>query len=141
MRQLKATILLLLFVATFGRCFAEQYGAIGGSELACCVEHTECCADEEPDHDEEERTPDCPVCLIIDHSGFVTTGQADLAPPVFTEISALFNVDDWTISPARLLGGLSDPEEPDIPDPPDRQSLSLTELVLYSAPIRGPAKG
>ena len=79
MRQLKATILLLLFVATFGRCFAEQYGAMGESEFACCVEHTECCADEEPQHDEEERTPECPICLIIDHSGFLTAGQADLA--------------------------------------------------------------
>ncbi len=31
-------------------------------------------------------------------------------------------------------------EDPDIPDPPERQSLSLTKLVLCSAPVRGPAK-
>jgi hypothetical protein len=140
MRQLQATILLLLFVATFGRCFAEQYGAISGSDLACCVVHTECCPDEDPEHDDEERTPDCPICLIIDHSGFVTAGQTDLAPPVFTEISSLFAIEAWNFYPLNLLSGLSEPEEPDIPDPPERQSLSLTELVLLSAPVRGPAK-
>ena len=141
MRQVKASILLLLFVATFGRCFAEQYGAIGDSGLACCVEHTECCADEEPEHDNDERTPECPICLIIDSSGFLTADPVDLDPPVFTATSSLFAISDWTFSPASLLTGLSEPVDQDIPDPPRRQSLSLTELVLYSAPVRGPAKG
>lgn len=140
MRQLKAAILLLLFVATFGRCFAEQYGAIGGSDFACCVKHTECCDNEEPEHNDEERTPDCPICLIIDHSGFLTAGQADLAAPVFTAASSLFTINEWPCCPTTLPGGLPESGDPDIPDPPERQSLSLTELVLLSAPVRGPAK-
>lgn len=141
MRQVKASILLLLFVATFGRCFAEQYGAISGSELACCVEHTECCADEEPAHDDEERTPECPICLIIDHSGFVTSGQTDLAPPVFTAMASHCFVGAWSTSLTSLLGDCSEPDVPDIPDPPERQSLSLTDVVLCSAPVRGPTRG
>ena len=36
--------------------------------------------------------------------------------------------------------GDDSPSGPDIPDPPEQQSLSLTELVLLSAPVRGPAK-
>ncbi len=138
---MKATILLLLFVATFGRCFAEQYGAIGGSDLACCVEHTECCAEEEPEHDDEERAPECPICQIIDHSGFVSAStQADLAPPNFTVTTSLFTIDEWPFYPTTLWTGLSESVPPDIPDPPERPSLTLTKLVLCSAPVRGPAK-
>lgn len=140
MRHLKASILLLLFVATFGRCFAEQYGAIGGSDLACCVEHTECCADEEPEHQEEERAPECPICLIIGHSGFIVSAPADLAPPTFSAASSLIAIEEWPFHPTTLFAGLSDSEAPELPDPPERQSLSLTELVLCSAPVRGPAK-
>lgn len=141
MRRLKASILLLLFVATFGRCFAEQYGAIGGSELACCVAHSECCADEDPEHEDEERVPECPICLIIDHGGFLGAGQTDLAPPVFSAASPHFVLAPWQLCPPGLLRGIPESEDLEIPDPPERQSLSLTELVLCSAPVRGPAQG
>lgn len=147
MRQVRATILLLLFIATFGRCFAEQYGLIANSALACCVEVVACCEaehpahhdEDDPAHHEDEETPDCPVCVLIDNNALVTAAAADLPAPSYALASSFFVLDEWN---ANLLDPILDHPDPgsgNTPSPPPRLSLSLTELVLFSAPVRGPS--
>jgi hypothetical protein len=141
MRQVKATILLILFIATFGRCFAEQYGVLGDTDLACCVEHNECCEGEESADHEDEETPECPVCVLIDSSALVGNSPGELAPPVYSLASTFFAVDAWSPGIPDLLLERCDSGEERIPSPPPRLSVSLRELVLYSAPVRGPTRG
>ena len=139
MRQLKATILLLLFIATFGRCFAEQYGVLGDNGLACCVEQAACCDDEEPAHHDEGTPPDCPICVIIDNNALLATLSLELPPPAFSSASSFFAIDAWSAEFLVLFRNHCDSGDDHIPPSPERLSLSLTELVLCSAPVRGPS--
>lgn len=66
---------MLLLITAYGRCLADQMGALQNSGAACCqTTQPSCCDthdsettshDDESNHEENDEGTPCPLCLIL----------------------------------------------------------------------------
>lgn len=102
MKAVRATFLLLLFLTSFGRCWAESYGLLDSTRWACCETRISTsakfdCHDQDSErHIEHDQEPEpipssnCSVCNIVD-TGFTSSAvHLDFTAPVFFAI-----IPDW----------------------------------------------
>lgn len=140
-RQFRAIFLLLLFITSFTRCWADSSGFLEGTIFACCepAEHVHDDHEHESsdkDHDEGSETPepDCSNCDLV-KSGF-TQSSLDLTIPFPLFVDLDKNWNDLLLRIERL----SYLEEYRGADPPERVDvLVMSRIVTTSAvSVRGP---
>ena len=143
MRQLRAIFLLLLFITSFTRCWADSSGFLEDSIFACCEPAGHLHDDHEPvnnetdmDHSEgnEAPEPDCSNCDLV-KSGFISNSlDLDIPSPFFVDLD-----QDWIDLLVRVEF-LSCLEECQGVVPPDRGDiLVMSRIVTTSAVfVRGP---
>ncbi|YCM44646.1 hypothetical protein V2O64_01245 [Verrucomicrobiaceae bacterium 227] len=147
MRQLRATFLLLLFITSFARCWADSSGLLTGSPLACCESLEE--QHQDPDgktrhekhdqEDDENEVPlnDCPTCVMV-KAGF-TAGlpTLDLPTPYFVDLN-----QEWHEMLTRIEDIFSTEEclHLEAPVTPERGSVLVTSRIVTTSAIsvRGP---
>lgn len=149
MRSVRATFLLLLFIVSFGRCWADTYGLLGSSSWACCepvIEKVHDCHGEDHDHDHEREhdhepepfpSSDCSGCSLV-KAGFTSVGtDLDFTAPVFTAF-----VPEWDDLVLRVQRILSRAEDAQVPPPPwsvGQVIMTMSDIVTTSAvSVRGP---
>ena len=127
MRTLSA-IVLLLWAVCYGRCLAEQCGALSSHQVRCCSE------DCGQSHDKTPALP-CGVCAFVQHGGALPSDPLVLDVPVL--FSLLTPQIYGLVLELRLLeihesGQVAENTEP----PPLRR---LCEWMASTAmPVRGP---
>lgn len=152
MRAARATFLLLLFLTSFGRCWADTYGLLSNSSWACCapvdaashdhdheVDHTHASMQNNDGSTAPEPYPasDCSGCSLI-RSGYTSTVIGfDLNAPISLDF-----VPEWDDLHLRIQRMLSWAEEAQESPPAwsmDRVVLTISEIVTTSAiSVRGP---
>lgn len=149
MRSVRATFLLLLFIVSFGRCWADTYGLLGSSSWACCepvIEKDHDCHGEDHDNDHEREhdhepepfpSSDCSGCSLV-KAGFTSVGaDLDFTAPVFTAF-----VPEWDDLFLRVQRILSRAEDALVPPPPwsiGQVIMTMSDIVTTSAvSVRGP---
>ena len=141
MRQFRAIFLLLLFITSFTRCWADSSGFLEGTIFACCepAEHAHDDHEHEnsdKDHDEgsENPEPDCSNCDLV-KSGFISNSlDVSIPAPFFVDLDQ--NWSDLLLRIERL----SYLEECRVVEPPERvYVLVMSRIVTTSAvSVRGP---
>ena len=143
MRQLRAIFLLLLFITSFTRCWADSSGFLDGSIFACCEpvehlhdDHEQVSSEIDTDHNEgsEAPEPDCSNCDLV-KSGF-TQNSLDLTIP----FPLFVDLDQNWIDLLFRIERLSYLEECRGEEPPERADiLVMSRIVTTSAVfVRGP---
>lgn len=158
MRAVRATFLLLLFVTSFARCWADTHGLLAASALACCEpvelahfcdhdDHSKHESHNEHDQDghEHEEIPvpepfppsDCSGCVLV-KSGFVSSViTVDSPNPVFVNF-----IPEWNDLDVRIQRILSRAEKAQESPPPwsiDHVAKTTSEIVMTSTvSVRGP---
>jgi len=156
------------FLTSFGRCWAEQYGLLDGSELACCpaevhassLQNQESSAEQHHHEHEHDGSHDCPSqdssqepqnlpspsptenapCEVCDliQTGFAGSSVSVETP---TPISSLADVPTFSVWDNFLLISFTRPvDEPSASSPPDQYyPLHTSELVTSTTvSVRGP---
>lgn len=155
--------MLIVFLTSFGRCWAEQYGLLVDPELACCpaevhassmensVEHHQhehdgshdCPSQDSPPEPQNPPSPSptenvpCEVCDLI-QTGFAGSSVSVKTP---TQIFSLADVPMFSESGNFLLNSLTRPvDELSASSPPDQYyPLHTSELVTSTTvSVRGP---
>ncbi|MGJ8677060.1 MAG: hypothetical protein ACSHX0_06060 [Akkermansiaceae bacterium] len=142
MRAFRATFLLLLFITSFARCWADVSGLLDQSSLACCapVEHLDHDHESEDSHDENSEDPvrNCATCDLV-KSGF-TVSSLDLEVP--TSFFVIYLNQIWSNIFLHTNCLLSAKESLVLlpPVPPEMgTNLSSSRIVTTSAiSVRGP---
>jgi len=147
--------MLLVFITSFGRCWADTYGLLGDSDLACCdpiVVQDDCHHEGDGDHHHEQheheedkqpplpdpfQTSDCSGCSLV-KAGFIFSAvDLDFQAPLFVAI-----VPEWDDLHLRVLRILSldlDAQESPPACSQDQAILTTCEIVTTTAiSVRGP---
>lgn len=143
MRHFRAIFLLLLFITSFTRCWADSSGFLEGTILACCEpsehlhdDHVQVNSEIDTDHNEgsEAPEPDCSNCDLV-KSGFISNFlDLNIQPPIFVDLDQ--NWIDILFRIERLLFL----EECRGKEPPERgYVLVISRIVTTSTvSVRGP---
>jgi len=150
---IRATFLILLFVTSFGQCWADTLGLFASSEWVCCEPapkehhcdgHENEGRDEHDHHEEEKDSSQSPFppsnCLGCDlvKSGFISsTVDVDTPAPIFTVcILEWYNLE---VCIRHVLSCADDAQEPPPPWSLDRDIMTISDIVMTSAvSVRGP---
>lgn len=149
MRAVRATFLLLLFVTSFARCWADTYGVLAHSSWACCKpvsQENHDCHGDDSDHDHEKEhdhepepfpSSDCSGCSLV-KAGFTSTGvDLNFNAPAF--IAFVPEWDDLHLRVQRILIRAEDAQEPPPPWSIGQVIMTMTDIVTTSAvSVRGP---
>ena len=142
MRVCRATFLILLFITSFARCWADVSGLLDQSSLACCasVEHLNHDHEGENSHDNDSEDPirNCGTCNLVE-SGF-TVSSFDIEVP--TSFFVIYLDQIWSDIFLHTNSLLSAKESLVLlpPVPPEMgTNLSSSRIVTTSAiSVRGP---
>lgn len=156
-QQLRASFMLLVFLTSFGRCWAEQCGLLAGSNWACCPIEASAhgshghlapdgCDHDSPEHPHEDENiplrspgegPPCEVCELI-QSGFIgLSSSLEIPAPIFSLVEIPW-FSQWSVFNLSLRNNCLD--EPLVYGPPDDlSSISTSRLVTSTTvSVRGP---
>jgi hypothetical protein len=148
-RSVRASFLLLLFVTSFARCWADTHGLLESSSWDCCepVNH-ECHDHHEDDFDNDQReehdhepqpfpSSDCSGCSMV-KAGFTSvTADLGFTAPVFTSIVPEW--DDLDVRIRRILSRAQNAQEPPPPWSVGQVIMTMSDIVTTSAvSVRGP---
>ena len=152
MKAVRATFLLLLFLTSFGRCWAESYGLLASSSWACCesVNHDnfvfDCRGDDSNSESEHNRQPDpipasdCSSCDLVE-SGFTSTGaHLDFTAPIFFAIVP--DWDDFQLRIQRIISRAEEAHDFPVAWSENQVILTISGIVTTTAvSVRGPNLG
>ena len=136
MTPILAAIVLLIWVTCYGRCLAQQCGALSSAGLPEC--ESICCHEEEQQNNVPAPVPapPCGICEFINNGGYLPEAGAKLTPPAIVD-AVIPLIPDF---PLRLL-----PVESEIQavcflnTGPPAHLLRLEEWRAgRSLPVRGP---
>jgi hypothetical protein len=168
MQKFRAIFMLIVFLTSFGRCWAEQYGLLDGSELACCpaevhtsslqnqdsqVEHHhhehehddshDCPSQDsapEPQNPASPSPPDNAPCEVCNliQSGFAGSPVLVEIPTQIFSFANLPTFSEWRVFLCNSFTWPAD--ELSASDPPDQYyPLPTSELATSSTvSVRGP---
>ena len=143
MKSTRAIFLFLIFIISFGRCWADTIGMLDQSSLACCTPVSHDHQDGEHEKDHPEKTDDqsdesqCSGCDLIE-SGFTSAVvNLDSPPPISFHFIAEWNDLRFCIQHIIL-----NTKNVRIPPPEwsiDYLIMSTCDIVATSAvSVRGP---
>ena len=167
MRKLGSLLVILLLLTAYGRCVADQLGALHTTASSCCqvvcdqADHCQtseadlsedsCCGSDhdtdhhhskesEPDDSSPEDPAPCGLCLIISSDSMLLNDDVKVPTPTLLELSSLFFMP--------TLNGLLDQSRPNLnldnspsehPDPPAEHRSQLRRIIAKTTPVRGPS--
>jgi len=149
MRKLASFLVILLILTAYGRCVADQFGALHVSNNACCQQvcdsagHCEVGEDGDQDHPTpSDKNSPCQLCLIISSDSILQSDDVEAPTPTIIEIDPNLHRDSLIhllTQQVKLL--FSAPISPNPQDPPADDRSELRRIVVTTTPVRGPSLG
>lgn len=146
MRKFGSLLVISLLLIAFGRCVADQYGALHTSEASCC--QTACTSSEHDSdghgteqHNNEDNPAPCQLCQILQNDSMQIENGVELPCPVVSDFTPAFESGAWLEAwLSRMCCQLPPPDlDPDFAFPPAELSSVFRCFVAAVAPVRGPS--
>jgi len=157
MRKFGSFLVILLILTAYGRCVADQYGALHMTGSACC--QTVCCGDshceskevesaenhtdsKNSNHSEEspEDQDPCQLCLILSNDAMLQGDNVKVPTPSFLELTSIHFL---TTLENLFSKGFLTPQLDLLPDepssPPAEHRSQLRRVIAKTTPVRGPS--